>query len=1077
MTSPSSFAGGPPAGVLMTLVRQFLSSKLSPIVIVAALSLGIFSVWLTPKEEEPQIVVPLADIFVDAPGASAKEVEQLVATPLERLLWQIDGVEYVYSMSGQDAAVVTVRFYVGEDREAALVRLHNRIMMNQDLVPPIVRGWLIKPVEIDDVPIVNLTLHSDIYDDHALRRMAEEMLVRISAVKDVSRTELVGGRKREVRVSLSAERMMGFGVDVDRVLAALATSDVSVSAGRVNQANRSFMVASDAFLKSLDDVASLVVGVHGGRPVYLKDVAEIEEGPEEALSYTRLSFGAGYTGEEPLGEPRHAVTIGVAKKRGTNAVTVADAVVQRMAELEAGVLPHGVSLSVTRNYGETASEKVSGLLLSLGFAVCSVVLLLALTLGWREALVVAVAVPLSFSLALFVNFIAGYTINRVTLFALILSLGLVVDDPITNVDNIQRNIRKGELDPQDATLVGVREVISPVLMSTVAIILCFVPLFFITGMMGPYMAPMAVNVPLTVIFSTLWALTIVPWLAWLLLRKRFGMRRDGEKKGDAGVHPLIEALYRKLISPFLVSSGYRWGLFGGILLLFALCLSLVFFRQVPLKLLPFDNKAEFQVMLDLPEGSPLEATDAVVRDFEHFLRSVPEVTEVLSFTGTASPMDFNGMVRKYYLRQGPHLADIRVNLVHRSERDLQSHGLVLRLRPELEALAARHGVSMQVVEVPPGPPVLATLVAEVYGKEDMAYDDLLRAAAHVRDIMKTEPFVTDVDIMAEADHERIAFVVNREKAALHGVSVEALLGALATAVGGSVPATLHREDERFALPIRVILPREARSSVSGLGAIPLRTATGAMVPLAELVDVQRIPEQGSIYHKNLERVVYVVGEMAGKSPAEGVIDLMGRLRDDPVPEGIRVQWAGEGEWKITLRVFRDMGLAFAGALLGIYLLLVIQSGSFGLPLLIMMAIPLTLLGILPGFWLLNLVAAPSIGPYQNPVFFTATSMIGMIALGGIVIRNSLVLVEFIQEAVAKGMVLSEAILQSGAIRLRPIVLTALTTAIGAAPITLDPVFSGLAWALIFGLFASTLFTLIVVPVTYYALFSRSGQQA
>ncbi|MCW7753179.1 efflux RND transporter permease subunit [Desulfobotulus sp. H1] len=1066
---------GPPTGVVISLVRQFLSSKLSPIVMVAALALGFFSVWLTPKEEEPQIVVPLADIFVDVPGASAKEVEQLVATPLERLLWQIDGVEYVYSMARRDRAVVTVRFYVGEDREAALVRLHNRIMMNQDLVPSIVRGWLIRPVEIDDVPIVNFTLHSAVYDDHALHRMAGEVLARLSEVKNVSRTEMVGGRRHEVRVSLLPERMMGLGVDVNSILSRLALSDVSVSAGRISQANRSFVVGSDSFLKNLDDVASLVVGVHGGRPVYLKDIALIEEMPEDARCFSRLSFGPGYQREVPdEGLPRAAVTLGVAKKRGTNAVTVADAVVARMEKLQKEMLPHGVALSVTRNYGETAREKVSDLLLSLAFAVVSVVLLLALTLGWREALVVAVAVPLSFSLALFVNYLAGYTINRVTLFALILSLGLVVDDPITNVDNIQRNIRKGELDPKDATLMGVREVLSPVLMSTVAIILCFVPLFFITGMMGPYMAPMAVNVPLTVIFSTLWALTIVPWLSWLLLKRIGGKDGGTGQRGATGVHPVIERLYRKIMTPFLHSRQHRYALLGGILLLFGGCLSLVLLRQVPLKLLPFDNKAEFQIVLDMPEGTTLEATDAVVREFEYFLRSVPEVREIISFTGTASPMDFNGMVRKYYLRQGPHLADIRVNLVHKSQRNAQSHGLVLRLRPDLESLACRHGASMQLVEVPPGPPVLATLVAEVYGREDMTYDDLLRAADHVRDIMLAEPFVTDVDIMAESPHERMVLEVDREKAALHGISVHALLTTLETAVGGSIPATLHREGERSPLPVRVTVPREVRSSMAGLGSIPMATPAGVMVPLSELVSVKRVLEEGTIHHKNMERVVYVLGEMAGKSPAEGVIDLMSRMRENPPAEGIRVQWAGEGEWKITQRVFRDMGLAFAGAMLGIYLLLVIQSGSFGLPLLIMMAIPLTLLGILPGFWLLNLVAAPSVGPYVNPVFFTATSMIGMIALGGIVIRNSLVLVEFIQEAVAKGMVLSEAILQSGAIRLRPIVLTALTTAIGASPITLDPVFSGLAWALIFGLFASTLFTLLVVPVTYYALFRHSG---
>lgn len=1070
-----------PTGPVVALVRQFLNGRLSVIFLLTALLLGAGAVGITPREEEPQIVVPLADVFVDVPGASPEEVEQLVATPLERLLWQIDGVEYVYSMSRQDLAVVTVRFFVGEDREAALVKLHNRILMHQDAAPAIVKGWRIKPVAIDDVPIVQFTLHSDMYDDAALYRMGTELLARLSEVKNISRTSIVGGRRHEVRVGLIPEKMGGFGLSVPEVRRAFQAADVSVTAGGIDQANQHYMVAANAFLEDREDVASLVVGVHDGRPVHLRDIATITEGPETPHILTRIDFSHFYrkeNGMEGAGS-RPAVTLAISKKRGTNAVTVSEDLIRRMEGLRQEVLPDGVAVSVTRNYGKTAQEKVAGLMSSLGFAVFSVVLLLALTLGWREALVVAVAVPMSFSLALFVNFLAGYTINRVTLFALILSLGLVVDDPITNVDNIQRNMKKGELDPKDATLVGVQEVLSPVLLSTVAIILCFVPLFFITGMMGPYMAPMAVNVPLTVLFSTLCALTIVPWLSWLLLRKQYEKGGGGKASTEkSGPDLRVLAIYRKLITPFLVSSAMRWRLLGGVVLLFVGAFSLALFRLVPLKLLPFDNKSEFQIVVDMPEGTTLAGTDRVVRELTAYLQGVPEVTEILGFTGGASPMDFNGMVRHYYLRKGPHLGEIRVNLADKNRRSQQSHGLVLRLRDDLSAIAGKHNGVLQIVEVPPGPPVLSTLVAEIYGKEDQPYRKLVDAAFHVQKVMAEEPFVTDLDVMTETGGKRLSFAVDRKKAALHGIATGTILETLAVAVGGKTGATVHRKGERIPLPVTLTVPRKKRSSVALLLQIPVKSINGAMVPLAELVTVSETPQEKTIYHKNLERVVYVTGEVAGQAPAEAVLDIMKRLRENPVAEGIRVHWAGEGEWKITLRVFRDMGLAFAAALLGIYLLLSLQSGSFGMPLLIMMAIPLTLLGILPGFWILNLVTGETIGRFADPVFFTATSMIGMIALGGIVIRNSLVLIEFIQEAVAGGTGFQEAIIQSGAVRLRPIVLTACTTAIGAWPITLDPVFSGLAWALIFGLFASTAFTLMIVPVTYFALFhpgNRGGE--
>ena len=1066
-----------PKGFIAALVHRFLTSQLSIILIILSLSLGVAAILVTPREEDPQIVVPLADIFVSVPGASAEEVEKLVATPLERLLWQIDGVEYVYSMSSQDMAVVTVRFYVGQERENSILKVHNRIAMYQDTAPPIVRGWVIKPVEIDDVSIVNLTLFSERYNDHELRRMGEELLARLSAVKDISRTQIVGGRSREIRVELVPERMIGLGVSLAEVRRALMGADASVTAGSFSRANRSIPVTANTFLASAAEVGALVLGVHEGRPVYLDDIAAIIDGPEEADTYSRIGYShyfrkANQLTETPLTFP--AVTLALAKKKGTNAVMVANAILKELDVLKKELIPDDVHLAVTRNTGDTAQQKVNELLASLAFAIVTVVILLAFSLGWREALVVALAVPISFSLALFVNYLFGYTINRVTLFALILSLGLVVDDPITNVDNIQRHMFSGKHEPIGNVLFAVNQVLPPVIMS---IIISFTPLFFITGMMGPYMGPMASNVPMTVIFSTFCALTIVPWMTYLLLKNHPSATQDGSGDRPAVTNSLIHRIYRAVVTPFLVSRTRRYGLLAAIIILLIVPIGLVVFRLVPLKMLPFDNKNEFQIVVDMPEGTTLEATDGAVRQFEAFLRTVPEVTNFTSYVGSASPMDFNGLVRHYYLRKGPHLADIRVNLVDKSQRKQQSHAILLRLRTDLENIAARNRADIKLVETPPGPPVLSTLVAEIYGEKNVPYEQLISGAFHVKTIMASEPFVTDLDDSTEADRDRIDFMVDKEKAALHGVSTQEIIETLRIALSGDTPATVHLPMERQPLRIKTILPRHKRSGEVQLSQVPVKSASGTMVPLAELATPVRAAQQQPIYHKNLERVVFVTGEMAGRAPGEAVLDMMARLKSDPMPAGTTAQWAGEGEWKITLRVFRDMGIAFAAALTGIYILLIVQTGSFFMPLLIMMAIPLTLIGAMPGFWLLNLITGSSVGGFADPVFFTATGMIGMIALGGIVIRNAIVLIEFIQDALRQGLPFDEAILQSGAIRMRPILLTAATTALGAWPITLDPIFSGLAWTLIFGLLASTGFTLVVIPVTYYALYRNKTDHA
>lgn len=1064
-----------PRGVLTSIVKTFIGSRITPLLLFASLVMGLAAVLATPREEEPQIVVPMADVQVSAPGASAEEIEELVMSPLERILWQIDGVEHVYSTARRDSAAVTVRFFVGEDREDSLIKLHNAIQKNLDLVPAIVTNFLIKPIEIDDVPIISLTLSSDCYGYHDLRRMAEELYSRLAEVENVSRINLISGTPREVRVELHPGQLAGFNLTPLMVFDAINGADASITAGQLDTANRQWSLVVDSFLSSPDELRRLVVGVFNEKPVHLGEVADVIDGPAEPQDYSRLGQSiaqARREGKQDAPASRPSVTLAIAKKKGTNAVWVAQDVLARLDTIKNSLLPDGVYVEVTRNYGQTAQAKVDDLLTSLLFAIATVVALLALTLGWREALVVAMAVPVSFSLALFVNYLLGYTINRVTLFALILSLGLVVDDPITNVDNIQRHILMRKRDPLQATLVGVAEVLPPVIMSTLAIIVCFLPLFFITGMMGPYMAPMAANVPLTVSFSTVCALTIVPWMSYYLLRNLGGGPKTGAQAGAQaarrGPNPVLRKYYGKIVGPFLDSRAWRWGLFGVIMAGLAFSVALALFRLVPLKMLPFDNKNELQLVIDMDEGASLEDTDRTVRAFEDYLRTVPEVTNFVTYAGAPSPMDFNGMVRHYYWREGANMADIRVNLVDKSLRSQQSHAISLRLRKDLEAIAKERGAKLKIVETPPGPPVLSTIVTEIYGRPSTPYAELIGASKALQQLMRDEPFVVDIDDSAEADRDMIDFELDKEKASLHGVDADTAARTLALAVGGASPANMHVPGERQPLPIRLILPRAARSSVGGLSALEVKGRGGKLVPLAEIGEFRRAPVDQPIQHKDLRPVVFVYAEMAGRAPGEAVLDLQNRLKQTPLPPGVSAVWDGEGEWGITLDVFRDLGIAFAAALVGIYILLVIETNSYFAPLLIMTAIPLTLLGIMPGFWLLNVFFGDTVGGFQNPIFFTATSMIGMIALGGIVIRNSLVLIEFIKEELAQGASFRDAVLDSGAVRLRPIVLTAATTALGAWPITLDPIFSGLAWALIFGLFASTLFTLLAAPVAYFA---------
>jgi len=1072
----------PKPGAMSAVVEAFLRGNLSILLILISLVAGGVALLVTPREEEPQIVVPLADVLIRMPGASAEEVEQQAAARLERLLSQIDGVEYVYSMSQPGQAVVTVRFYVGEDREDSLIKLYNKIAMNTDIVPPGVTGWVVKPIEIDDVPIVNVTLWSQRYDDFQLRRVAEQVEIELQAVRSTARTEVFGGRRRQITVRIDPERLAAHNVTALQVSQLLEGANANLRAGSFTRDNREVLVDSGSFFQTARELESLVVGVFDGRPVYIRDVAEVADGPEEAAAYARIAFGP--AADAPWSDPRlrardfPAVTIAVAKQKGSNAVRVARGLERKLEELQGGVIPAGVEVLITRNYGETANEKVNELVGELASAVVLVVGLIALTLGWREALVVATAVPLTFSLTLLINYLAGYTINRVTLFALILSLGLVVDDPIVDVENIFRHLRLRLQKPRDAVLAAVNEVRPPIILATLAVIVSFLPMFFITGMMGPYMRPMALNVPVAMLMSMVVAFTVTPWLSYHALRGAHGREEA----------PLVlertwtYRIYRFLLAPLVRSRLAAWLLLVVVAGLFALSSLLAATGRVPLKMLPFDNKNEFQIVVDMPEGTTVETTDAALRALSDELRGVPEVTSVLTFAGLASPIDFNGMVRHYYLRSGPHVGDIRVNLLPKERRAQQSHEILLRLRKELTRIGAAHGANLKLVEVPPGPPVIATLTAEVYGRPGQGYDQLQAGARYVRGWLEQEPGVVDVDDTGEADQAKLVLVLDKEKASLHGISTEQIAATVQLALEGRMPGggsidtagqgVLHRPHELN--PLRIILraPPADRSSRVALERLTVRGTGGEAIPLGEFGRFEERAQDQTIYHKNMARVAYVFGEMAGRPPAEAVLSLQAHLRRHPPPEGIRVEWAGEGEWKITLDVFRDLGIAFGAACLGIYILLLWQTDSYGMPLLLMVAIPLTVIGILPGFWLLNLLKNVQIGGYPNPVFFTATGMIGMIALSGIATRNAILLIEFVHDDLRAGSPLTDALIKSGAVRFRPIFLTAGTSMLGAFPITLDPVFSGLAWSLIFGLLVSTAFTLLVVPTAYWLIYAR-----
>ncbi len=1056
-------------GLAGRIAAAFIDSKLAPLQIVASILLGVASVMVTPREEEPQIVVPVLDLFVSMPGASPAEIEQRVAVPMERLLREIPGVEYVYSISRPGGALVIVRYKVGIKEEDAIVLTYNKMYSNFDRIPPGVSQPLIKVRSIDDVPIVALTFWGAGYDGYQLRQMAAEVRHAVEQVDDVSETSLIGGQRRELRVVLDPQKLAAYRLSPAVVARALESSNQRSEAGSFAQGNREVAVEAGNFLAGADDARRLVAGVFSGRPVFLGDVAEVSEGPGDASEYVFYGNGAGAMRPASAGASSGgdfpAVTLTVAKRKGTNAVLLARAVLAKVDALRGSVLPRDVQVTVTRNYGRTAEEKSNELLKHLILATLSVTLLIALALGWRESGVVLLAIPVTLSLTLVIFYLYGYTLNRVTLFALIFSVAILVDDAIVVVENIVRHFRLPESAGRPRSEVAVEavdEVGNPTILATFTVIAAILPMAMVRGLMGPYMRPIPVGASAAMLFSLLIAFVVSPWAAVRLLRGHTGGHGEtGEYEG------WTTRVYRRLMTPLIHSPGTRWLFFGTmILLLVAACL-LVPLKIVRVKMLPFDNKSEFQVIVDMPEGTPLERTLAVEQDIASYLRTQPEVVNFESYAGTSGPYNFNGLVRHYFLRHGPEQGDIQVNLLPKEERKLQSHPLAERMRGPIDEIAQKWNARVKIAEVPPGPPVLATLVAEVYGPD---YAQRLALARQVFELFEQTPGVVDMDWMVTRDQEKLDFAVEQDKAALRGISPADVARSLAIALGGADVTLLHRPESREDVPVRVRLARASRSSQQDLSGVYLNASEGSLVPLGELVRVDQTRVAPTRYEKNMLPVIYVIADVGGAedSPVYAILKMKEKIAALKTPQGYgvtqlfthqpertdrpAVKW--DGEWQITYEVFRDLGLAFAAVLILIYFLVVGWFGSLRTPLVIMAPIPLTLVGILPAHVLAG-------------AFFTATSMIGFIAGAGIIVRNSIILVDFIELRRRQGMPLDEAVIDAGAVRFRPMLLTAAAIVVGSSVILFDPIFQGLAISLMAGEVASTLLSRMAVPVLYY----------
>jgi multidrug efflux pump subunit AcrB len=1048
-------------GIAGSIARAFIHSKLTPLFIIAAFALGAASLWRIPREEDPQIIVPMVDIFVPMPGASAKEVENWVSAPVERLVRDIPGVEYVYSTSQPGMSMVTARFYVGQKEDHAVVQTYKVLNGSLDKMPPGASPPMIKVRSINDVPILTLTLSGPNYDGTQLRMLADEIEAQIKRVNDVSETSIIGGQPRRVNVLLNSEKLASYHLSPTSLAQQLQASNARSTPIEFAATGGEKTLQVGSYLSSVQDVSNIVVSAQGGHPVFLRDVASISEGPSDPEDYVLYAPGKAVQ-NPPVELP--AVTITVAKRAGTNATIISQAIQKRLKEMHGSLIPPDLNVAVTRDYGKTANDKSNELLEHLFIATISVTLLIALTLGWRESGIVLIAIPVTLALTLFLFYIYGYTINRITLFALIFSIGILVDDAIVVVENIVRHFRLPESKGRDFTEVAldaVQEVGNPTILATFAVIAAILPMAFVGGLMGPYMRPIPVGASSAMMFSLFVAFAVSPWAAMILLKGRADENDAEHKEGR------LTQFYRKGMSALICRRRNSVLFFAVVITLLIAAILFIPLKWVKVKMLPFDNKSEFQVILDMPKGTTLERTTAVAQEMGRRIAQEPEVTNYQVYAGTAAPFNFNGLVRHYFLRHGPEEADLQVNLVPRHERSAQSHVVAGRLRPDLKRIAEEAGGTVQIAEVPAGPPVQQTLVAEIYGPDYAKQIDL---AHQVKQVFLRTPGVVDVNWFVAAPEEQFDYDIDPQQAALAGLTPGQIASDLQIGVQGQDVSLLHDSRSREDIPIRLRLARPDRSSQQAIGNFRLATPAGAQVSLSELASLRRGVIGQPIYRKNLRPVVYILADVAGaeESPVYAILKMKPIIEKIKAPDGYHIaqytaempastehyslKWAGE--WHITYEVFRDLGIAFAAVLILIYVLVVGWFQSFTTPLVIMAPIPLTLVGILPAHALLG-------------AFFTATSMIGFIAGAGIIVRNSIILVDFVEVRRREGMPLADAVIDAGAIRFRPMLLTAAAVVIGSSVILTDPIFQGLAISLMAGEIASTLLSRIAVPVFYY----------
>lgn len=1061
-------------GFAGNLARRFINSKTTPLAIVGSILLGLAALLLLPREEEPQIKVPLIDVMVMMPGSSALEVENRVTKPMEKLLWEIPGVEYIYSASYPGRSLVTARYEVGSDLEKSVLKLKTKLETNYDRIPPGVREPLIKPRTIDDVPVLTLTFHSQSQDSPNLRRVAREVEDTVKQISQVAETQVIGGEVRQLLVYLDPVKLAGYRLEPSQIADRLAQANQYDQTGVQVRGNEAVPVETGFYFQTIDDVENLVVGVFGGSPVFLREVATVRDGwgkPSTTVFHL-----------EGQNAPEQAVTLSIAKRPGANAIQVVHQILDQVELLKGSLIPASIGMTVTRDYGETAAEKSNELLLHMGIAVVSVVLLILLFLGWRESLIVLLAIPSTLGLTLLVFYLYGYTLNRITLFALIFSIGILVDDAIVVVENIVRHFRMHRGEQLDLSALAVRavaEVGNPTVLATWAVIAAILPMAFVGGLMGPYMRPIPVGASAAMLFSLLIAFTVTPWAALRLLL--FGRSRDGlEVHEGEEAEGWLTRIYRRIMNPLLHATGIRWLFLGGISFLLAGAVALVLFGWVQVKMLPFDNKSEFQVVINAPEGTTLEATTNLALDLGRVLQEDPMVTHVQAYAGTSSPFNFNGLIRQYYLRSEPHQADLQVNLLPKHHRSEQSHAIAVRLRPALEAIAQSYGAQIEIAEVPPGPPVIQTLVLEVYGGSEQ---ERVAFGKQAMETLASVPGVVDIDWFREDPHTKLVATPDTTKAAYHGIDAQKITRNLRIALSGETTGLLHRERELDDVPIRVRMASLYRNHEDDLSSIYLNSTTGSgasgPVSLREIVQLEKEPAKQPRYRKNLRQVLYVTANVAGaiESPVYAIQQIYQEIAKHPesgesVPvyhlnlplseDSLSMKW--DGEWHITLEVFRDLALAFIAVLILIYMLMVGWFRSFLTPLVVMAAIPFSLVGILPAHSLMG-------------AFFTATSMIGFMAGAGIVVRNSIILVDFIEQKVGEGMALDEAVVEAGAVRFRPMLLTALAVVVAASVILADPIFQGLAISLMFGEVASLLISRMAVPVLYFMLKRERGGKA